>query len=92
MEKRVFADRAEYLGDQFVHVPIERLIDPPTCPPCGEVRPHEISPVDSVKPGLQEGMAPHFSILTAGTRLPTPTRSTTGLAMVWWRRRGFLQQ
>ena len=66
MEKRVFADRAEYLGDpDFVHVPIERLIDPGyIARRAAEVRLHEISPVDSVKPGLQEGMhTTHFSIL-----------------------------
>ena len=64
----MFADRAEYLGDpDFVHVPIERLIDPAyIARRAAEVRLHEISPVDSVKPGLQEGMhTTHFSILDA---------------------------
>ena len=68
MEKRVFADRAEYLGDpDFVKVPIERLIDPAyVARRAAEVRLHQISPVDSVKPGLQEGMhTTHFSILDA---------------------------
>jgi gamma-glutamyltranspeptidase / glutathione hydrolase len=68
MEKRVFADRAEYLGDpDFVHVPIERLIDPAyIARRATEVRLHEISPVESVKPGLAEGMhTTHFSILDA---------------------------
>ncbi|MBS0387240.1 MAG: gamma-glutamyltransferase [Proteobacteria bacterium] len=68
MEKRVFADRAEYLGDpDFVHVPIEKLIDPDyIARRAAEVRPHEISPADSVKPGLAEGMhTTHFSILDA---------------------------
>ena len=68
MEKRVFADRAEYLGDpDFVQVPIERLIDPAyIARRAGEVRLHEISPVESAKPGLEEGMhTTHFSILDA---------------------------
>jgi len=68
MEKRVFADRAEYLGDpDFVHVPIEKLIDPDyIARRAAEVRPHEISPAASVKPGLAEGMhTTHFSILDA---------------------------
>ena len=68
MEKRVFADRAEYLGDpDFVHVPIGKLIDPAyIARRAAEVRLHEISPADSVKPGLQEGMhTTHFSILDA---------------------------
>jgi gamma-glutamyltranspeptidase/glutathione hydrolase len=68
MEKRVFADRAEYLGDpDFVHVPIERLIDPAyIARRAAEVRLHEISPVAEVKPGLEEGMhTTHFSIMDA---------------------------
>jgi gamma-glutamyltranspeptidase / glutathione hydrolase len=68
MEKRVFADRAEYLGDpDFVKVPIERLIAPAyIARRASEVRPHSISPVDSVKPGLAESMhTTHFSILDA---------------------------
>jgi gamma-glutamyltranspeptidase / glutathione hydrolase len=68
MEKRVFADRAEYLGDpDFVQVPIERLIDPAyIARRAAEVRLHQISPVDSVKPGLPEGLhTTHFSILDA---------------------------
>ena len=66
MEKRVFADRAEYLGDpDFDKVPIERLIDPAyIARRAAEVRLHEISPVNSVRPGLAEGMhTTHFSIL-----------------------------
>jgi gamma-glutamyltranspeptidase/glutathione hydrolase len=66
MEKRVFADRAEYLGDpDFVQAPIGRLIEPAyIARRAGEVRLHEISPVDSVRPGLEEGMhTTHFSIL-----------------------------
>ena len=66
MEKRVFADRAEYLGDpDFVHVPIQKLIDPDYITRrAAEVRPHDISPVQSVRPGLEEGMhTTHFSIL-----------------------------
>lgn len=68
MEKRVFADRAEYLGDpDFVHVPIDRLIDPAyIARRAHEVRLHEISPAETVRPGLQEGMhTTHFSILDA---------------------------
>ncbi len=70
MEKRVFADRAEYLGDpDFVKVPIEQLIDSGyIARRAAEVRLDGISPVESVKPGLQqlpaEGMhTTHFSIL-----------------------------
>ena len=68
MEKRVFADRAEYLGDpDFVHVPIEKLIDPAyIARRAAEVRLDGISPVAGVKPGLAEGLhTTHFSILDA---------------------------
>lgn len=68
MEKRVFADRAEYLGDpDFVHVPIERLIAPDyIARRAAEVQLHSISPVASVRPGLEEGMhTTHFSIIDA---------------------------
>jgi gamma-glutamyltranspeptidase / glutathione hydrolase len=66
MEKRVFADRAEYLGDpDFVNVPIERLIAPDYIKRrASEVQLHSISPVASVKPGLAESMhTTHFSII-----------------------------
>lgn len=68
MEKRVFADRAEYLGDpDFVHVPIERLLEPAyIARRAADVRTDRISPVDSVKPGLPESMhTTHFSVLDA---------------------------
>lgn len=68
MEKRVFADRAEYLGDpDFVNVPIGKLIDPAyIARRAAEVQLHSISPVQSVRPGLEEGMhTTHFSILDA---------------------------
>jgi gamma-glutamyltranspeptidase/glutathione hydrolase len=53
IEKRVFADRAQYLGDPgFVHVPVGRLIDP--------VHP---SPTASVAPGLEKPQTTHFSIV-----------------------------
>lgn len=66
MEKRVFADRAEYLGDpDFIHVPMARLIDPAyIAQRAAEVNPTAISPLQSVRPGLAEGMhTTHFSIL-----------------------------
>lgn len=66
MEKRVFADRAEYLGDPaFVDTPVARLIDPRyIARRAAEVRPDGISPVPAVRPGLEEGRhTTHFSIL-----------------------------
>ena len=66
MEKRVFADRAEYLGDSdFVDVPMARLVDPAyIAQRAAEVNPDAISPLQSVRPGLAESMhTTHFSIL-----------------------------
>lgn len=68
MQKRVFADRAEYLGDaDFVDVPTDALIDDAyIARRAAEVDPHAISaPVDA-RPGLAEGMhTTHFSIVDA---------------------------
>ena len=65
MEKRVFADRAEYLGDPaFVKVPIARLMDDAyIAARAAEVNREAISPLDSVKPGLESHDTIHFSIV-----------------------------
>ncbi len=66
MEKRVFADRAEYLGDPaFVKVPMKKLIDQDYIRSrAEEVNPKEISTLNSVRPGLAEGHSTtHFSIV-----------------------------
>jgi len=66
MEKRVFADRAEYLGDpDFVKVPVARLIEPQyVAKRASEVDPSGISTLDHVRPGLPESLeTTHFSIV-----------------------------
>jgi gamma-glutamyltranspeptidase/glutathione hydrolase len=67
MEKRVFADRAEYLGDpDFVKVPMDKLIDPAyIARRAAEVQPHKISALDDVRPGIESTSTTHFSILDA---------------------------
>lgn len=68
ISKRVFADRAEYLGDpDFVAVPVARLIDPDYLQRrAAEVRVDAISQLPVVKPGLAESTnTTHFSILDA---------------------------
>jgi gamma-glutamyltranspeptidase/glutathione hydrolase len=68
ISKRVFADRAEYLGDpDFVPVPVTRLIDPDYLQRrAAEVRVDTISQLPVVKPGLAESTnTTHFSILDA---------------------------
>jgi len=66
ISKRVFADRAEYLGDpDFVKVPVEQLIDPEYL----QRRTREInvtapSAPQAVKPGLGESLdTTHYSII-----------------------------
>ena len=66
MEKRVFADRAEYAGDpDFVEVPIARLIEPAyVARRATEVNPAAISRIEAVGPGLAEPRhTTHFSIV-----------------------------
>ncbi len=65
MEKRVFADRAEYLGDPgFVDNQIERLIaDDYIARRALEVDSIEISTLDAVQPGLETPNTTHYSIV-----------------------------
>ncbi|MEO0400199.1 MAG: gamma-glutamyltransferase [Pseudomonadota bacterium] len=66
MEKRVFADRAEYLGDpDYYNVPVAELTSPDyIARRAAEVNIDAISETDGVVPGLQESFqTTHFSIL-----------------------------
>jgi gamma-glutamyltranspeptidase/glutathione hydrolase len=65
MEKRVFADRAEYLGDpDYVDNPIEWLIaDDYIAQRAREVNPDDISELDAVQPGLESPNTTHYSIV-----------------------------
>ena len=65
IEKRVFADRAEYFGDpDAIDVPIERLIsDEYIRSRAREVDATKISNLDSVQPGLEPFDTIHFSIV-----------------------------
>lgn len=64
MEKRVFADRAEYLGDpDYFQVRINELIDPEYIETRAlEVNSQQISTLDAVQPGLESHDTTHFSI------------------------------
>jgi len=64
MEKRVFADRAEYFGDpDFVNVPINRLVsDTYIARRASEVSLNSISALTAVNPGLESPNTTHFSI------------------------------
>jgi gamma-glutamyltranspeptidase/glutathione hydrolase len=65
MEKRVFADRGEYLGDsEFVDIDIETLIsDSYVDCRAREVNPRTISRLDGVSPGLTSPNTTHYSII-----------------------------
>jgi gamma-glutamyltranspeptidase/glutathione hydrolase len=65
MEKRVFADRAEYGGDpDFVRQPVEALIaDDYVAARAAEVNPAAISKGSAVRPGLEGRSTSHFSIV-----------------------------
>lgn len=66
MEKRVYADRGEYLGDgDFVEVPVNALLDPAyIAKRAAAVNPQGISVTEQVKPGLYESpQTTHYSIV-----------------------------
>lgn len=65
MEKRVFADRAEYLGDpDFIDVPLEKLLDEAYIRKRAmAVDTRMISSVSAVPPGLESKDTTHYSIV-----------------------------
>ena len=65
MEKRVFADRAEYLGDpDYFDVPMDELLDEAYLRRRAlEVNADEISSLDAAEPGLESMDTTHFSVI-----------------------------
>ena len=65
IEKRVFADRADYLGDPaFTKVPVDQLVAKDyLANRAAQVNPKAISDTDKVKPGLEPHQTTHFSIV-----------------------------
>lgn len=65
IEKRVYADRADYLGDpDFTTVPQQQLLDPAYLDKrAAEINPKHISDTAAVKPGLEGYHTTHFSVL-----------------------------
>ena len=65
IEKRVFADRADYLGDPaFTKVPVDQLVAKDyLAKRAAQVNPKSISETDKVKPGLEPHQTTHFSII-----------------------------
>ena len=65
MEKRVFADRAEYFGDpDFVAIPMQELMDEDYIKArAGLVNTSAISETENVKPGIDSPNTTHYSIV-----------------------------
>ncbi|GAA4900094.1 gamma-glutamyltransferase [Ferrimonas pelagia] len=65
IEKRVFADRAEYLGDpDFTQVPLEQLLAKDyLARRAAEIDPSQISPTQGIEPGLESPQTTHFSVV-----------------------------
>ena len=65
MEKRVFADRAEYLGDpDFIDSRMDELLNEEyIARRAQEINPTEISRVEGVQPGLESPNTTHYSIV-----------------------------
>lgn len=65
IEKRVFSDRADYLGDPaFSKVPVAQLIAGDYLDKrAQEINPSAISPTENVRPGLEPHQTTHFSIV-----------------------------
>ena len=65
IEKRVFADRADYLGDpDFTPVPQTQLLDAQYLDRrAAEINPQAISVTEDIQPGLESHQTTHFSIL-----------------------------
>lgn len=67
IEKRVYADRGEYLGDpDYVNVPVDTLIsDEYLQNRAQQINPQEISDLDGIGPGIESPDTTHFSIIDA---------------------------
>ena len=67
IEKRVFADRANYLGDpDYSQAPVSELTDHVyLVQRAHEVNPNAISPTEHIKAGLESHQTTHFSIVDA---------------------------
>lgn len=67
IQKRVFADRADYLGDpDFSDVPVAKLIAPDYLQQrAAQINPSAISETEKVRPGLEPRQTTHFSIVDA---------------------------
>jgi gamma-glutamyltranspeptidase/glutathione hydrolase len=80
IQKRVFADRAQYLGDpDVVPMTLAALLDPAyLARRAAEIDPLRPSALSSVKPGLEKPQTTHFSILDRWGNAVSNTYSLNG--------------
>jgi gamma-glutamyltranspeptidase / glutathione hydrolase len=80
MEKRVYADRAQYMGDpDFVRVPVSRLLDPAyIASRARQMDPARPSVLASVKPGLEKPQTTHFSVIDSDGNAVSNTYTLNG--------------
>jgi gamma-glutamyltranspeptidase/glutathione hydrolase len=80
IQKRVFADRAQYLGDpDVVSLTIAALLDPAyLARRAAEIDPLRPSVLSSVKPGLEKPQTTHFSIVDRWGNAVSNTYSLNG--------------
>jgi gamma-glutamyltranspeptidase / glutathione hydrolase len=80
IQKRVFADRAQYLGDpDVVPLTVAALLDPAyLARRAAEIDPLQPSALSSVKPGLEKPQTTHYSIVDRSGNAVSNTYSLNG--------------
>ena len=80
LEKRVFADRAVYLGDpDFVQVPVARLLAEDYIQARAKgVQPQFPSPTEQIRPGLEKPQTTHYSVVDADGNAVSNTYTLNG--------------
>jgi gamma-glutamyltranspeptidase/glutathione hydrolase len=80
IEKRVFADRAEYLGDPgSFTIPVAQLLAPQyLARRAAEIDPQRPSPTASISPGLEKLQTTHFSVIDSAGNAVSNTYTLNG--------------
>jgi gamma-glutamyltranspeptidase / glutathione hydrolase len=80
LEKRAFADRAQYMGDpDFVRVPVSRLLAPAyIAARARQIDPTKPSVLASVQPGLEKPQTTHYSVIDADGNAVSNTYTLNG--------------
>ncbi len=80
IEKRVFADRAAYLGDpDRVTVPVQRLLNPDYLSQrAAQIDPDRPSATSAMQPGLEKPQTTHFSVLDQSGNAVSNTYTLNG--------------